>query len=383
MRTATARTEAPDIRLLLVDRLGRLSHHRGVALPSLLRPGDLVVANDAATLPASLHGTHVRTGQPIELRLAAHRSLQPRPGDGLEFTAVAFGAGDHHTPTEQRPHPPALRAGDVLAFGSLQATVTALRDHPRLLAVRFPPPAAATWEGLAREGRPIQYAYIPDPLAIWDTWTSIAGRPVAFEAPSAGFILDWAMLKAFRTRGVDFATVTLAAGISSTGDPEIDRRLPFDEPYEIPAPTAAAIVETKHRGGRIVAIGTTVARALETAVADGGPVTAGIGIATERLGPDTDLRLVDAIVSGIHEGGSSHYELLRAFQRDDVLRAMSQEAEASDYRVHEFGDLVLVWREFYQTRLTRTSTAMVSVVKPSSAELRDRSQTINSSVRHV
>ena len=75
-------------------------------------------------------------------------------------------------------------------------------------------------------------------LSLWDVWTVIAGPPVAFEPPSAGFVLDWQMLKTLHARGIEFATITHAAGISSTGDAELDGRLPLDEPYEIPAATA-------------------------------------------------------------------------------------------------------------------------------------------------
>src|SRR5439155_14039968 len=108
-------------------------------------------------------------------------------------------------------------------------------------------------------------AHVPEPLALWDVWTAIAGPPVAFEPPSAGFALDWRALAALRARGIAFATLTHAAGISSTGDDDLDRRLPFDEPYHIPRTTAAAIRRVRARGGRIVAVGTTVVRALEHA----------------------------------------------------------------------------------------------------------------------
>ena len=106
---------------------------------------------------------------------------------------------------------------------------------------------------------------MPTPLALWDVWTPIASPPVAFEPPSAGFALDWRTIAALRARGIGFATITHAAGISSTGDDELDKRLPFDEPYEIPPSTARAIARTRGSGGRIVAIGTTVVRALEHA----------------------------------------------------------------------------------------------------------------------
>jgi S-adenosylmethionine:tRNA ribosyltransferase-isomerase len=355
MKAAThPRLGAHGARLLVIDEMGRIAHHRAADLPTLLHRGDLIVANDAATIPASLHGTHVPTGLPIEIRLAGRQSLTSQ--DVGRFTAVVFGAGDYRTPTEHRPEPPQLHPGDDLALGPLRATVLELLGHRRLVRLRLNASAEEIWEGIARHGRPIQYAYVPEPLAIWDTWTSIASRPVAFEAPSAGFVLDWATLRAIRSRGAQFATLTHAAGISSTGDPGLDALLPLDEPYVIPRTTASLIYQAKHRGGRIVAVGTTVVRAIEHAalhstrpwaslVASGrGWVAPGEGIATQRITPESNLRIVDAIVSGLHEFGSSHYELLRAFQSDFALEQMSAQAEAGDYRAHEFGDSVFIVR---------------------------------------
>jgi len=185
---------------------------------------------------------------------------------------------------------------------------------------------------------------VPEPLAIWDTWTSIASRPIAFEAPSAGFILDWSMLEKIRSRGAHFTTITHAAGISSTGDDDLDRMLPFDEPYAISAKAASLVQHTRHRGGRIVAVGTTVVRALEHSAGGRGWVVPGEGIATQRITAASKLRVVDAIVSGLHECGSSHYELLRAFQNDGVLEQMTGLAESGEYRTHEFGDAVFIAR---------------------------------------
>jgi S-adenosylmethionine:tRNA ribosyltransferase-isomerase len=355
MKAATRpRRGAHSSRLLVIDETGTIAHRHADDLPSLLRRGDLVVANDAATIPASLQGTHLASGRPLEIRLAGRRSLASR--DVGHFTAVVFGAGDYRTPTEHRSQPPRLQAGDGLLLGPLRATVIALLGHRRLIELRLNASAEEIWEGIARHGRPIQYAYVPEPLAIWDTWSSIAARPVAFEAPSAGFVLDWATLHAVRSRGAQFATITHAAGISSTGDPELDARLPFDEPYAIPRSTAALIRQTKHRGGRIVAVGTTVVRAVEHAAHHSarrsaslvarrhGWVAPGEGIATQRITSESELRIVDAIVSGLHDAGSSHYELLRAFQSDQALEQMTREADASDYRGHEFGDAVFIAR---------------------------------------
>jgi len=337
---AVAIQRAPDARLLVVDSHGLVTHHARADFPTLVRAGDVVVANDAATLPASLSGVHMPTGRPIELRLAARDSLLPE--QVARFTAVAFGAGDFRTPTEHRPLPPTLHAGDVLQLGPLRAVVRRVLAQARLVDVCFQGTAAAIWEGLSRHGRPIQYAYVPQPLAMWDAWTRIASQPVAFEPPSASFILDWNVIRLLRSRGAEFATITLAAGISSTGDADLDRLLPFDEPYRIPASTAASIAASRRRGGRVIAIGTTVVRALEHSADRSGRVRPGDGLATRRIGPRTVLRVVDAIVSGTHEPGTSHYELLRAFQDNRALGRMNREAEACGYRTHEFGDSVFL-----------------------------------------
>jgi S-adenosylmethionine:tRNA ribosyltransferase-isomerase len=330
----------PTAKLLVVDAWGRISHWPRAALPEFLRPGDLVVANDAATLPASLHGEHVPSGEHVEVRLAGRRSLAAE--DVRHFWAVVFGAGDFRTRTEDRPPPPSLATGDRLALGPLTATVERLLGHPRLVEVRFDGPPDAVWAGLARHGRPIQYAHVPSPLALWDVWAPIAGPPVAFEPPSAGFALDWRTLAALRARGVGFATLTHAAGISSTGDEALDQRLPFDEPYVIPDVTASALRRARAGGGRVVAVGTTVVRALEHAAARDGRVRSGQGLADQRIGAGSRLRVVNAVLTGTHEPGTSHYELLRAFADEATLRRASAELDARDYRTHEFGDSVLV-----------------------------------------
>jgi S-adenosylmethionine:tRNA ribosyltransferase-isomerase len=261
------------------------------------------------------------------------------------FRAVVFGAGDFRTRTEDRPPPPPLAPGDVLALGPLRAEVERTLGHPRLVEIRFAGEPDAVAAGIARHGRPVQYAHLAEPLALWDVWTRIAGPPVAFEPPSAGFVLDWALLEALRRRGVGFATLTHAAGLSSTGDPALDARLPFDEPYRIGASTVAAVEAARAEGGRIVAIGTTVARALEHAAARPGGLHAGDGIATNRLGRASSLRIVDILVSGTHEPGTSHHELLRAFVGAATLARIDAALEAGAWRTHEFGDSVWVARE--------------------------------------
>jgi S-adenosylmethionine:tRNA ribosyltransferase-isomerase len=343
MNAADRAVQRPaDAKLLVVDAGRHIGHAPRSAFVEFLRRGDLVVANDAATLPASLRGVHGRTGAPVEVRLAGRPSLKPE--DVNRFSAVLFGEGDFRTRTEDRTAPPLLSDGDRLVLGPLRATVERTLGHARLVSLHFDGSPDEVWAGLARHGRPIQYAHMHEPLALWDVWTRIAGPPVAFEPPSAGFALDWRALSAMRARGVEFETITHAAGISSTGDEELDRLLPFDEPYSIPSATAEAVGRAQARGGRVVAVGTTVVRALEHAASADVQLRAGEGVATQCLGPGSRLRVVDAILSGTHEAGTSHYELLRAFLDDETLRRTTAELDARGYLTHEFGDSVLIER---------------------------------------
>lgn len=378
MRAAMAAVQRPaDARLLVVDAFGNIEHAPRARWLDWLRSGDVVVANDAATLPASLHGVHERTGAPIEVRLAAWRGEAGATGIALD--AIVFGAGDWRTPTERRPPPPALAPGDALQLGPLVATVQASLGHPRLVRLAFAMPLAAFWRGLATHGRPVQYSHLREPLALWDAWTPIAAQPLAFEPPSAGFVLDWQALATMRARGIGFATLAHAAGLSSSGDPLLDARLPLDEAYRIPARTAQMLsaMRTPHPPshspglplparwgegwdeGRVIAIGTTVVRALEHAARDDG-VRSGDGVATQRIGAHTRLRVVDALVTGTHEPGSSHHELLRAFADDDALARATEALECHRYRTHEFGDSMLVMRRNPASRRAPSVSGAVS-----------------------
>ena len=330
-----------DAKLLVADKRGDVTHRARFEFASLLNPGDVVIGNDAATLPASLSGQHSPSGRRIEVRLAGRDSLD----DVGQFTAVVFGEGDFRTVTENRPKPPILHGGDRLELGPLRGIVVRLLNHPRLISLQFEGSPRHIWEGLARHGRPIQYAHVAAPLSLWDIWTPIAGPPVAFEPPSAGFVLDWRTLASMTARGIQFGTITHAAGISSTGDAELDALLPFDEPYRILPSTALMIKRAQERRSRIIAIGTTVVRALEHAAGlFDGMVPAGARVATQRIGAGSRLRAVDAILSGTHERGSSHYELLRAFASNETLVRVDRELNAHQYRAHEFGDSVFIER---------------------------------------
>jgi S-adenosylmethionine:tRNA ribosyltransferase-isomerase len=172
--------------------------------------------------------------------------------------------------------------------------------------------------------------------------TRIAAEPLAFEPPSAGFVLEWSMNANWQKRGVRFATLTHAAGIFSTGHHLLDARLPFDEPYRIPRKTADAIAEAKSAGSRVIAIGTTVVRAIESAATGAGRVLAGDGIARGRILRETRLRVADGIIIGLHHPGERHFELLRAFADDATLGRVSRALAEGGYHPHEFGESLLI-----------------------------------------
>jgi len=338
MRPATEpgdRREA--VRLMGLDRDdGTFTDHRFEELSELLRPGDLLVVNDAATLPASLRGS--AHGHPVELRLLG-------PADDDLFHAIVMGAGNWTVDTDARPAPPLLCAGDAIELGDgFEARVVSrLPLSDRLLAVRFNRVDEALWAALYAHGRVVQYAHVREPLELWSAQTVYGGRPWAAEMPSAGRPLTWSILQQARRRGVSLAAITHAAGLSATGDPVIDAALPLPERYDIPAATVAAVAGTRRAGGRVIAVGTTVVRALEGSVLrNGGQLVAGEGVTDLIVGPGFAPRIVDGILSGIHSPHESHFQLLLAFADADLLHRAWEHAVDVGYLCHEFGDTSLI-----------------------------------------
>ena len=335
MNAATWPREDPLAeRLLVVDPEAGTFRDAAIGdLPARLRPGDLLVVNDAATLPASLTGCTV-DGAAVEVRLAA------RHGD--TWTCVLFGAGDWRTRTEDRPLATPLLPGDHIDFdGTLSARVRGVHSS-RTVELDFEPRGDAFVAALYRLGRPVQYAYLERPLPLWAVQTSYAGRPWAVEMPSAGRPLTWSLLSVMRGRGIEFARLTHAAGLSSTGDAWLDARLPLPERSDVPEATAHAVDATHARGGRVIAVGTSVVRALEGRVASRGELTPGEDETDLILGPGYPLRVVDGLLTGMHEQTASHYALLGAFAPAALLREAYIHAERAGYMQHEFGDSSLI-----------------------------------------
>jgi S-adenosylmethionine:tRNA ribosyltransferase-isomerase len=376
------------VRLLLVDRAtGAVEHHRFHELARLLAPGDLLVANDSRTLPASLLG-HTAAGEPLEVRLAASDGWR---GQGERWAALVLGVpaggGDPAlVPTDARPPAPALAAGERLRFaGGLGATVLGRHEEAApLVWLAFDVAGQRLAEALHRAGRPVRYAYVPRPWPLHQYQTLFAAGPGSVEMASAGRPFTVQTLRDLRDRGIGLATISLHAGLSTYGDPATDRRYVPAEPYLVPEATAAAVAACRAAGGRVIAVGTTVVRALETAAAAGqagagaassdpapgaasshpapgaaprwGSVgepegarsrmstapRAGAGVTRLRIGPGHRLAVVDGLLTGLHEPEASHLDLLGAFLDRPALERAYAAALAAGYLWHEFGDVCLL-----------------------------------------
>jgi S-adenosylmethionine:tRNA ribosyltransferase-isomerase len=299
-----------------------------------------LVVNDAATLPASLFAI-APSGEELELRLLGENA------ETDTFSALLFGAGDWRTPTERRPAPPQLSPGARVSIGQdlLVAEVVGVNaGAPRFVELRFSTDRSAFWPALYRAGKPVQYSHVAGPLEIWHVQTRFAARPWASELPSAGRPLSWELLLELRRRGIRLASLTHAAGLSSTGSLELDRLLPRAERYEIPGATTLAVERARREGGRVIAVGTTVVRALEAAASRPGGLKPGPGVAELVIGPGFTPEVVDGIFTGQHEPSTSHFSLLEAFAPRKLLESAFEHAVRAGYLHHEFGDSWLVHR---------------------------------------
>jgi len=220
---------------------------------------------------------------------------------------------------------PEPRPGEV---GSHQRRDTAARlDLP-----------APLHEYLAEHGRPIRYGYVPASWPLDAYQTVYALEPGSAEMPSAGRPFTDALVTELVTSGVTVAPVTLHTGVSSLEAGEA----PLPEPYAVPAATAALVNHTRSRGGRVVAVGTTVTRALETVADRSGVVRAQTGWTDLVLGPARPARVVNGLVTGWHEDGASHLRLLEAVAGEGLVATAYAEARAEGYLWHELGDAALL-----------------------------------------
>lgn len=311
-------------RLAVVDRAARSVEHTTVArIGEHLRGGDALVVNSSRTIPAGLTGTR-EDGSAVQVRPWVRRA------DSWDAIAVEA----------QPPFAPLpLRTGETLHFpGGLVLRVGDRRED--LVALwRLDILSGGGFDTLLRFGEPVQYSYAPEPVPIEHHQTLYAGRPGSAETPSAGRHLTWEVLLGLRRRGIAVADLVLHTGLSSTQDDELDARHTLvEEWYEIGPRLAATVSDAR----RVIAVGTSVVRALETAADASGRVQAESGWTNLAISPQRPPRAVDGLLTGLHESGGSHIELLRAFVDDALLDRAYAEAVDRGYLWHEFGDAMLV-----------------------------------------
>ena len=307
------------VRMLVSRRAsGEISHHGFAELPGLLLPGDLLVVNTTATLPA-----HVR----VSAELAVHFS-GPRP-DGSWLTELRQVTGKTTMPNGcgypgQRL---GLPGGAVL---TLEGPATARLWRARLSVAVVP--------YLLKYGSPIRYSYVPREWPLSHYQTVFAREPGSAEMPSASRPFSPSVVTRLVAGGVLIAPLTLHCGVSSLeGDED-----PYPEPYDVPPATAELVNHVRARGGRVIAGGTTVVRALETVATPDGRVKAAAGWTSHVVTQETGVRAVDGLLTGLHEPRSSHLRMLAAFAGPGLLARCYQAAIDTGYLWHEFGDVHLL-----------------------------------------
>ena len=317
---------------LLVARPSGVSHTRFADLGDHLRPGDLLVVNNSATLPAAVDGS--RAGRPIAIHFSTARAEMMWVVE-LRWPGGPAGDATGHL-TDIRPGERiGMPGGGALVVGSSYPEPGV--DGGRLWTARV------VVEGdvaayLTRYGRPIRYSYVPRPWDLRYYQTVFARRPGSAEMPSAARPFSTELVTALVADGIAIAPITLHTGVSSaeSGEP------PVAELFAVPPATARLVNLTRSAGGRVIAIGTTVTRALESAATADGVVRQAVGWTDLVLGPGRPCRVVDGLITGWHDAGASHLLLLEAVAGPDLVATAYREAVAHGYLWHEFGDSALL-----------------------------------------
>jgi len=314
---------------LLVARPGRIEHRRFADLPTLLAPGDLVVVNTSATLPAAVRGRR-HDGQAAPVHIAT--SLNP--GEWVVEIRRLDGRGpDLTTQLGQRLHLP----GDVELLLSAPYPDFAPRGDPSRLWRAVVTPPTPLVEYLSEHGRPIGYGYLTEQYSLADYQTVYARQPGSAEMASAGRPFTAPLLVRLMASGITLAPVVLHAGVSS---PELHEP-PAPERFEVPEPTARLVRSARDAGQRVVAVGTTVVRALETATRPGGLIEPAHGWTDLVVSPDHPARIVTGLITGLHAPQASHLLLLEAVAGAELVGAAYAAAVRRRYLWHEFGDSTL------------------------------------------
>ncbi|MFD1019168.1 S-adenosylmethionine:tRNA ribosyltransferase-isomerase [Thalassobacillus hwangdonensis] len=310
-----------DVKLLVLDPAsGGTIHDRFNRLEEFLLPGDLVVFNNSRTIPAVLKAK--QSGREIEVRLS-------RRIDENQWEALMLGEF--------------IQTGHTLQFSErLTASITGSGSEAPLCKLRFSISGTALMDEIYRIGEPIRYEYIDEEWSLDSYQTVYASVPGSVEMPSAGRAFTWEGLNRLKAKGINTAFLQLHTGLSYYENDRWPNPKHHPETYRIPEETAALVNRTRESGGRVIAIGTTVVRALESAVDLNGRIRPEEGTTTLYIDKSHPLRAVDGLLTGFHEPEASHLDMLTSFIDTAPLMKAYKEAIHKGYHWHEFGDMNLI-----------------------------------------
>jgi S-adenosylmethionine:tRNA ribosyltransferase-isomerase len=316
-----------EVRLMVASNHSRrITHARFRDLPAFLAPGDLVVVNTSATLPAALPAER-SDGWKLELRLST-----PAPHRDADHWWIV------ELRTAERPFLSGREDDELALPGGGRATLVAPYAGGRrlwLARLDLPEPLA---DYLEAQGRPIRYSYVPREWPLSAYQNAFAVDPGSAEMPSAGRPLTAELVARLVAGGVHVAPITLHTGVSSPERGEA----PYPERFRVPEPTARLVNAVRGWRGRVIAVGTTVVRALESAAARDGTVAAAEGWTNLVVSPECGVRAVDGLITGWHDPEATHLLMLRALASEELLDRSYREALSHGYLWHEFGDSHLI-----------------------------------------
>jgi S-adenosylmethionine:tRNA ribosyltransferase-isomerase len=315
-----------DVRLLVAHRGGALLHAAFSDLPELLEPGDLLAINTSATLPAAVPVIGSELGAEVRLHLSSPLPDHDRARGRVWLVELRLGGERFDGGAE----------GDILALpGNGSATLLQRNGRLWLAALRLP---AAVPHYLARHGHPIRYGHAAAEWPLERYQTVYANAAGSAEMPSAGRAFTPELVTQLVASGIDVAPLVLHTGVSSLEAGEV----PHAEWFRVARSTAERINLARALGGRVIAVGTTAVRALESAVDADCRVGECEGWTDLVIEPDTEIRAIDGLLSGFHDSDSSHLAMLEAIAGAELLERSYVEATAAGYLRHEFGDLHLI-----------------------------------------
>ena len=319
-----------EVRLMVIDRTknNRVTHTKFNNLSEFLLPGDLLVFNSSRTLPASLKGCQAN-GTCLEVRLAHKLPDNSWLALLLCQQGELFSCG--------------LGNGMELDFGLGLTAVVEKRDSHihRLWQIRFNRRDSELIDLFYRLGQPVRYSYVSQPWDLDYYQTVYAVEPGSAEMPSAGRAFTWKLLFDLKRKGIETTNIVLHTGLSSYMDDELDAQHPASQEEYFISEEAAQKINRARKGSRIIAVGTTVVRALESA-ARRGKITAQHNYTRLHINANHQLKAVDGLLTGMHEPEASHLDLLTAFLPPAQIKDAYTDAVAKQYLWHEFGDLNLI-----------------------------------------